>query len=153
MLYHGAYLFLLADDDADDKELFCSVVQEIDPQITITTVKSGKELLEKLANCTPDLIFLDINMFPVSGLEALKAIKEEQRFEDLPVVMFSCSGRPLDMHQSYQLGAALFIRKSDTYATLKALLKTTLEMDWTKPEKIRTQYSGTFLMAGQNQLP
>lgn len=141
------YTILLADDDFDDKDIFCAAVKEVDPQIQIQTVNSGLELLQVLQKQSVDLLFLDINMFPVNGIEALKAIREQKDYEQMPVVMFSSSGRPSDVRQSYQLGASLFIQKTETFQELKEVLKKALELNWKEADKIRSQFYDTCFTA------
>lgn len=138
---------ILADDDFDDKDIFCAIVREMFPNVEIHTVNSGKELVEALNIIKADLLFLDINMFPVDGIEALRILKGKEEFKNLPVVMFSSTGRPDDVFKSYRFGANLFIRKSETFLELKALLKKALEMDWSHPERIRAAFYDTCLAA------
>jgi CheY-like chemotaxis protein len=50
----------LIDDDADDQEIFLSVVEKISPSVHCITANNGQEALQKLTveNIKPDLIFL-----------------------------------------------------------------------------------------------
>ena len=53
--------FLIADDDADDVEIFKEALQKVDPLITCYTATNGKEVLEKLNSREfpqPNIIFL-----------------------------------------------------------------------------------------------
>lgn len=131
---------MLADDDLEDKEIFCVALHEVCPGMAVKTARNGKELLQTLDASGVDLVFLDINMFPVNGLEALKLLKQQQHYAHLPVVMYSCSGNPNEIKAAYENGAHLFFRKTDTFQQLKAALQDIINMDWRQPETIRTQY-------------
>ncbi len=53
-------IFLLADDDADDTQLFCEALEEIDPSIICYCAIDGKKVLEILQNAAlkkPQVIF------------------------------------------------------------------------------------------------
>lgn len=135
----------LVDDDVDDNDIFCAALGEIKPDVAVQTFNNGESLLQFLQHHSIDLLFLDINMAPLDGMQALKKIREDEKHANTPVVMFSSSGRPDDVFQSYRLGANLFIRKTETFDGLKKVLKKALELDWSAPEKIREQFCNTCL--------
>ncbi|MDD1606602.1 MAG: response regulator [Methylococcaceae bacterium] len=59
----------------------------------------------------PDLILLDLNMPRMNGYEFLAAIKSDERFKGIPVLVLSTSDVESDVISSYQLGAASYITK------------------------------------------
>lgn len=65
---------LVVDDDRLMLALFAGVLRR-EGYSAIEVAKSGKEALEKLKEMTPDIVFLDIEMPELSGIDALKAIK------------------------------------------------------------------------------
>lgn len=111
----GAY-FLYADDDPDDQEFFKSMVNEIDPAIQVILVNNGLELLQYLNNVVskknlPCCIVLDINMPIWDGIRTLKALKVEESYKTIPVIMFTTSRSLRDNELSLSLGAQGFITK------------------------------------------
>jgi len=111
----GAY-FLYADDDPDDQEFFKSMVNEIDPVISVVVVNNGLELIQFLNNVAPKTnlpccIVLDINMPIWDGIRTLKALKVEERYMAIPVIMFTTSHSLRDNELSLMLGAKGFITK------------------------------------------
>ncbi len=66
---------LVVDDDRVMLTLFVGVLRR-EGYSAIETAKSGDEALEKLKELSPDVVFLDIEMPGLSGLDALKAIKD-----------------------------------------------------------------------------
>jgi CheY-like chemotaxis protein len=111
---------LLADDDADDRELFEEALSDIHPNAVLTTAQDGEELMYILRNYhTPDLIFLDLNMPRKNGKECLHEIVKNPTLKKIPIVIFSTSINPVDIEETFSLGALLFFRKPNSYEELK----------------------------------
>lgn len=114
----------LADDDSDDIEIFQTAINEIDPEIQITVLNNGEELLHQLEKSTelPDVIFLDINMPKINGLDALRIIKSTEVFNIIPVIMCSTSIGDSYVKQAHSLGAHYFIVKPSDFSVFKKAL-------------------------------
>jgi CheY-like chemotaxis protein len=69
---------------------------------------------------TPDLIFLDLSLPKVSGLEVLKAIKSTPHLMHIPIVVASGSEDPEHIRAVYALNGNCFMRKP---SDLKQFLK------------------------------
>lgn len=118
--------FLLADDDADDKTLFCEALAEIDPSIVCHTASDGKEALAILsANQIkkPSIIFLDINMPVMDGWQCLGRLKEHKEHSDIPVIMYSTSSYQRDIELALESGAFCFFTKPSDYRELRKILR------------------------------
>jgi DNA-binding NarL/FixJ family response regulator len=119
---------ILADDDADDRDLFTEAVNFIDPTINVIAQRDGEQLMNYLdANLVHfDLIFLDLNMPRKNGKECLRELKTVQRRANMPVVIYTTSLNPVDIEETYALGADLFLRKPNSFEELKATLTAVL---------------------------
>lgn len=115
---------VLAEDDADDRELFLEAISLIDPDLKVATVENGEKLMHLLAGATefPDCIFLDLNMPRKSGKDCLQEIRENQRTHDIPVIIYTTSQSIKDIDETFKNGASCFIRKPATFRELKELL-------------------------------
>src|SRR5688500_17787406 len=80
-----------ADDDQEDREMFCEAIRQINPAIKVTLSKDGVEALEILSSQQelPDFIFLDINMPRMNGIECMAKLKSDDRLKTIPVIIYS----------------------------------------------------------------
>ena len=120
---------LLAEDDEDDIYFFTETLTEIDPQAKCTIAKNGQAAWELLLQ-NPNLyhiVFLDLNMPLVSGLEFLERRQTESSLADIPVVVLTTSQASAE--QCYQLGASAFIAKPLTTKAYEEILSTILNMN------------------------
>lgn len=105
---------LLIDDDLDDQEIFALALSKIKHDFDCIVANNGFEglrmLEEKLSNL-PDYIFLDLNMPRMNGKECLKELKKNEKFQNIPVVIYSTSSSLVDINDTRRLGAAEFIIK------------------------------------------
>lgn len=119
---------LIADDDADDRELIQAAFNESNTQHHISFVENGEELLSYLkrdghyADETlhpfPHIILLDLNMPKKDGREALKELKTDHSLKSIPVIILTTSMEQKDILNSYELGVNSFIIKPVTYSRL-----------------------------------
>lgn len=134
-----------ADDDQDDLEFFREIVGEIGEQYNVVTQKNGEELLKAIDNPPPHpyVVFLDINMPGITGLEVLKKLRSEEKHDKLPVVMFSTSKDQEVIEKSRQLGANYYMAKSGVFDNLKKSIEHALSINWNsfKPNDHNFVYS------------
>ncbi len=86
----------------------------------ISEAKDGKEAVEKYAEVLPDITFMDIVMPEMSGVDALKAIKE--KYPDAVVVMATSIGTEGNLTEAIRYGASDFLQKPVEEERLKKLL-------------------------------
>ena len=76
----------------------------------------------------PDLIVSDLKMPSQSGLEFLKWLRDQSGFREIPFVMFSGSGLPVDQARATELGALAYFTESGDFQTsidrIRAILET-----------------------------
>ena len=82
-----AATILMVDDDPATRRLVCALLKQ--EGYRTLEAGNGTEALELLRKETPDLILLDIIMPGVDGFEVCKAIREDPRMTNVPVIMLS----------------------------------------------------------------
>lgn len=119
---------LLIDDDDDDWEIFQAALNKVSDTGNHYAIKYAKQALEKLERqeITPDLIFLDLNMPAMNGLEFLGHIKKIKNAKDIPVIIFSTSSHAEIKNQAKKLGAYDFITKPHDFNELVNLFQSIL---------------------------
>lgn len=125
---------LLADDDPDDRLMTKEALDESRVANSLFTVENGEELLDYLyqrgkfedikKSPKPGLILLDLNMPKKDGREALKEIKQDDRFKHIPVIVLTTSRAEEDIYKTYNLGVNSFITKPVTFDGLVTVMKT-----------------------------
>jgi CheY-like chemotaxis protein len=120
---------LLVDDDADDHEIFGIALKKTLPSIDFSTAGHGGEALQKLdsGEVRPDIIFLDINMPVMNGFHTLRKLKEDSRFQHIPVVIYSTSIQPQEEQQAIALGALQCVKKPSALDELCRFLSVFLQ--------------------------
>lgn len=80
----------------------------------VDTAEDGLEALNKAKDSSYDLIFSDIEMPNMNGLEFLKNIKRESAYVKVPVVMLSTVDKPEIIDRAMKMGAAYYMIKPFT---------------------------------------
>jgi CheY-like chemotaxis protein len=122
---------LLVDDDNDDREIFQIVLSGVDKSIKLTTACDGVDALQKLSTATEgevDLIFLDINMPRMDGIECLQQIKKNARLKNIPVIIYSTTSQENFVNKTLALGAISYLTKCNSFESLSESLKKILDM-------------------------
>ena len=121
---------ILADDDEDDCYIFTHVMSQLDKKVKITCVNNCYDLLDHMKKKGhPDVIFLDLNMPGMHGMECLRELKAHDKLQNLPVVVYSTSTNPKDMKDALQEGASGYITKSGSIVNLKEQLRKVFESE------------------------
>jgi CheY-like chemotaxis protein len=79
--------------------------------VRIFTAQNGEEALEVVRQERPDLIFMDLNMPKMNGVSCCAALKADERWCSIPVVMVTTAGRDEDLQLCRQAGCDDFITK------------------------------------------
>jgi len=102
---------LLVVDDSRMVRKIISVSLKSEKHIKLVEAGSGLEALDKLMETPVDLIFTDINMPNMDGLEFIKRCKEEAMFEAIPIIVITTEDGVEDRERAMQLGATGFVSK------------------------------------------
>ena len=77
----------------------------------VITASDGEEALRKIESERPDLMVLDIMMPGMDGYEVCRRVRETKMTSDLPIILLSAKGRPVDRETGMEAGADDYIVK------------------------------------------
>jgi CheY-like chemotaxis protein len=111
-------IVLYADDDPDDLELVQDAFAKYSNNVEVVSFMDGISALSYLQELssldpTPCLVILDINMPVLNGKEALVRLRQMERFESVPVVLFTTSSQPNDKSFATRYNAGFVTKPLD----------------------------------------
>lgn len=111
---------LVVDDDREDHVILKDVMETIGADDIMEFALTGLEAISILDKdyadtSLPCLIILDLNMPVMNGTQALSLLKEDARFQKIPVIIYSTSLNPFEKEKCMGLGAHSYITKPVTY--------------------------------------
>ncbi|CCG54247.1 Probable two-component system response regulatory protein [Flavobacterium indicum GPTSA100-9 = DSM 17447] len=124
---------ILADDDEDDRLFFTDAFDEIKINTKVQTFNDGVELMEYLQKdeaILPQVLFLDLNMPRKGGIECLHEIKQNNKFKDIAIAIYSTSSSEQDIEETFISGANIYIKKPNDFAALKKVLSDVVTINW-----------------------
>jgi CheY-like chemotaxis protein len=120
-------IVVYADDDPDDIELVEEAFRQFTNNVELLTFQNGSQALAYLKilseeDPTPCLIILDINMPVLNGKETLVRLRQMEKYDGVPVVLFTTSSMPLDkaFAQRYNAG---FVTKPLGFEQMEIITK------------------------------
>lgn len=111
---------LLVEDSNHDVEMTLAALEEYNLANDVVVARDGIEALDylncrgKFAGRPPDLpavVFLDLKMPRMNGLEVLASMKADPTLKNVPVVMLTSSREESDLIKSYEMGVNAYVVK------------------------------------------
>ncbi len=115
---------LIIDDDIDGATTLAARLRR--EGHTAGFVASAPAALQQLRQNAPDLVLLDLSMPEVDGLQLLRAMGEDPRFEDVRVAILSGTTDPAARTAALRLGACDFIDKKLGWSEIAARVRDNL---------------------------
>ncbi len=132
-------LIAIVDDEEDILKLVSINLEKAG--FSVKTFSDADKLLKWIPRQKPDLIILDLMLPGTDGLEACKALKRENAYTRIPVIMLTAKGDETDRVLGLELGADDYVVKPFSPKELVARVKAVLRRDEGKT-------SGKVLQAG-----
>ncbi len=117
---------LIIEDELPFRQIYRDILRT--DGYEVVEAENGMEALKLIEESPPDLILLDIIMPEMSGFDVLTKLKNDSRFKNIPVIVYSILNRQEEIDKAMKLGASDFTIKGETPA-LEVLtkIKTLLE--------------------------
>jgi putative two-component system response regulator len=101
----------------------------LSPEVKVLTMQSAEKMFLLLPKIMPDLILLDIQMPEMNGLEALEILKQNERWQNIPVIFLTAEQNPESEDRGLELGALDYIHKPFSANVLRRRINMHLHTD------------------------
>ena len=103
---------LIVDDEPHIRALLEQTLEDFeDNDVEIFTAKDGQEGLEIIKDEHPNLVFLDVMMPKMNGLDVCQAVKHELNLQDVYIIMLTAKGQEFDKKKGLESGADTYMTK------------------------------------------
>lgn len=119
MTKNSAKNILVVEDDLMLNDAY-KMILESHGHVT-RTAHDGKEALKLVDERDPDIIFLDLRMPVMDGIEFLKEYQPKKNHKHVKIIVFSNYDMQQEVDEAYELGAERYVLKA--WASPKELLK------------------------------
>jgi two-component system chemotaxis response regulator CheY len=126
MSHHTELKFLIVDDFSTMRRIVRGLLREMGC-LNADEAEDGAAALAMLKAAKFDFVVSDINMPNMNGFELLKAVKADPELRHIPVLMVTAEARKEDIVLAAQSGAAGYIVKPFTKATLEEKVQKILQ--------------------------
>jgi len=128
---------LLIEDDIIEVMKFNRVLKTLGLNHKIIEANNGEEALSILKDkeIIPDVIFLDLNMPKINGIEFLQILKSDDYLKYIPAIILTTSNNHKDVLECYKIGIAGYVLKPLKYDDYVERIRKMLEY-WSTNELI-----------------
>ena len=103
---------LIVDDESHIRRLIEQTLEELeDNGVDFFTAENGEQALEIIKTENPQLVFLDVMMPKMNGMEVCRRVKKELNMDDVYIVLLTAKGQELDRKKGQEVGADIYMTK------------------------------------------
>jgi DNA-binding response OmpR family regulator len=103
---------LIVDDEPHIRMLIEQTLEELeDEDVEFLTAENGEQALKIIEEENPQLVFLDVMMPKMNGMEVCRRVKKELLLEDVYIVLLTAKGQELDRLKGQEVGANVYMTK------------------------------------------
>ncbi len=111
---------LIADDFAEFRNYFRSLLEEKVETVEIIEAENGREAIEAAETFQPDFIFMDITMPELNGIEAARVI--HQAMPDCKIIILTVHMERTLVEMAFQAGASGYLIKNSADEELSSVM-------------------------------
>ena len=103
---------LIVDDEAHIRMLIEQTLEELEDEgVEFLTAENGEAALAIISEEKPQLVFLDVMMPKMNGMEVCRKVKKELALDDVYIVLLTAKGQELDRQKGLEVGADVYMTK------------------------------------------
>lgn len=120
---------LIVDDEAHIRMLIGQTLEELEDEgVEFITADNGETALELIQTEKPDLVFLDVMMPKMNGMDVCRKVKQELGISDVYIIILTAKGQELDRQKGQEVGADIYMTKPFDPEVLLSKAKQVLEI-------------------------
>lgn len=123
-MHSGRKRVLVVDDERDIVDLLTFNLEK--EGFAVTQSFDGESALKAIRTDRPDLVILDLMLPGLSGLDVCRQVRRDRETENLPIIMLTAKGEPLDKVIGLEIGADDYLAKPFNIRELTARLRAVL---------------------------
>lgn len=121
---------LIVDDEAHIRMLIGQTLEELEDEgVEFLTADNGASALELIQAEKPHLVFLDVMMPRMNGMDVCQKVKKELAIEDVYIILLTAKGQELDRQRGQEVGADVYMTKPFDPEVLLSKAKQVLQLD------------------------
>lgn len=103
---------LIVDDEAHIRMLIGQTLEELEDEgVEFLTAENGEIALDIIQKEKPELVFLDVMMPKMNGMEVCRRVKKELGLNDVFIVLLTAKGQETDRQKGQDVGADVYMTK------------------------------------------
>lgn len=103
---------LIVDDEAHIRMLIEQTLEELEEEgVEFLTAENGEIALEMIQREKPQLVFLDVMMPRMNGMDVCKKVKKELGLTEVYIALLTAKGQELDRQKGQEVGADVYMTK------------------------------------------
>jgi len=103
---------LIVDDEPHIRMLIEQTLEELeDDGVVFLSAENGEEALKIIGEEKPQLVFLDVMMPKLNGMEVCRRVKQDLALHDVYIVLLTAKGQEVDRLKGQEVGADVYMTK------------------------------------------
>ena len=103
---------LIVDDESHIRTLIEQTLEELEYEgVEFLTAENGEQALQIIQAENPQLVFLDVMMPKMNGMEVCRRVKKDLSLDNVYIVLLTAKGQELDRQKGHEVGANVYMTK------------------------------------------
>jgi DNA-binding response OmpR family regulator len=103
---------LIVDDEAHIRMLIEQTLEDLEDEgVELLFADNGETALQIIQEEQPNLVFLDVMMPKMNGMEVCQKVKKELQLSDVFIILLTAKGQEVDRQKGLEMGADKYMTK------------------------------------------
>ncbi len=103
---------LIVDDESHIRMLIGQTLEELEDEgVDFFEAENGEKALQIIQDEKPNLVFLDVMMPKMNGMEVCRRVKQELKLDNVFIILLTAKGQELDRQRGQEVGADVYMTK------------------------------------------